>query len=225
MTLQRQLLNRDLCLPGLVIASLLFALSLTPSLLPRPYLLQALLSGFIIIAGYGIGVFLVALWRYLGLSVINDRLRRALRAVSLLICAALLIQSLLYWQDWQNELRTQMGMELLGSGLEFAVIGEQQQWPVDLLGKFDSGECRAGPNQTSPATLFAGFRGSGLCWNEQGIAGHGGGFCSAFNHRGARLSHKPTHKPVELNELSPSFSLTSSVCRSAITGRNRCDGQ
>jgi uncharacterized membrane protein len=122
MTLQRQLLKRDLCLPGLVIASLLFALSLTPSLLPRPYLSQALLSGFIMIAGYSIGVLLVALWQYLGLSGINDRQRRVLHAVTILICAALLIQSLLYWQDWQNELRTRMGMELLGFGLEFAVI-------------------------------------------------------------------------------------------------------
>ena len=74
MTLQRQLLNRDLCLPGLVIASLLFALSLTPSLLPRPYLMQALLSGFIMIAGYGIGLWLVAVWQYLDLPVGGDRM-------------------------------------------------------------------------------------------------------------------------------------------------------
>ena len=42
---------------GLVFATLLFAASLSPSLLPRPYLVQGLLSGLSTAVGYGVGVF------------------------------------------------------------------------------------------------------------------------------------------------------------------------
>jgi len=40
----------------LLLGTLFFALSLTPSLLPRPNLMQGLISGFALVFGYGIGV-------------------------------------------------------------------------------------------------------------------------------------------------------------------------
>ena len=52
---------------GLIWATILFAISLTPSLLPRIYVVQGLLSGIALAVGYGIGVALAWLWIYLEL--------------------------------------------------------------------------------------------------------------------------------------------------------------
>ena len=41
---------------GLVVGTLFFALSLTPSLLPRSALIQGLVSGILFAVGYGLGV-------------------------------------------------------------------------------------------------------------------------------------------------------------------------
>jgi uncharacterized membrane protein len=54
---------------GLTFATLFFALSLTPSLIPRTYLTQGALSGASAALGYGIGIFFRWLWRYLELPV------------------------------------------------------------------------------------------------------------------------------------------------------------
>ena len=50
---------------GLAVATFFFAASLTPSLLPRKFIVQGLLSGFALAAGYGVGVALVALYHFL----------------------------------------------------------------------------------------------------------------------------------------------------------------
>ena len=49
---------------GLVVATLFFAASLSPSLLPRHFAVQGLLSGLAIAVGYGMGVALSWLWNY-----------------------------------------------------------------------------------------------------------------------------------------------------------------
>jgi uncharacterized membrane protein len=46
-----------LSFPGTLAGSLFFAASLTPSLLPRTFLTQGLISGLSIAVGYGIGTF------------------------------------------------------------------------------------------------------------------------------------------------------------------------
>lgn len=52
---------------GLVLGALFFSASLTPTLLPRNFLTQGVLSGSALAAGYGIGVFGGWLWAYLEL--------------------------------------------------------------------------------------------------------------------------------------------------------------
>lgn len=52
---------------GTLLALVFFAASLTPSLMPRPWLIQGLLAGTCAAVGYMIGVFLGWLWRYLEL--------------------------------------------------------------------------------------------------------------------------------------------------------------
>jgi uncharacterized membrane protein len=48
---------RSFSLSGLLLGTLFFAASLTPSLLPRSFTTQGILSGVCFAAGYGIGVF------------------------------------------------------------------------------------------------------------------------------------------------------------------------
>lgn len=58
---------------GLVLGTLFFAASLTPSLLPRTYVTP--LSGVAMACGYGLGVLLAALWFWLELPEAKDRVR------------------------------------------------------------------------------------------------------------------------------------------------------
>ncbi|MEM7317320.1 MAG: alpha/beta-hydrolase N-terminal domain-containing protein, partial [Planctomycetota bacterium] len=61
---------------GLVVATLFFSASVTPSLLPRNYLVQGLLSGFAIAMGYGVGICLVVLYEFLQFRRPTERLQK-----------------------------------------------------------------------------------------------------------------------------------------------------
>ncbi len=50
---------------GLVVATLFFSASITPSLLPRNYIVQGLLSGFAIAVGYAVGICGLLLYDFL----------------------------------------------------------------------------------------------------------------------------------------------------------------
>jgi uncharacterized membrane protein len=90
---------------------LFLAASLTPSLLPRPYEVQGVLSGLSFASGYGLGVAGLALWRYLQLPLTGSRLARAVRVVAVVICALSALGSLWQAARWQNSIRQMMGME------------------------------------------------------------------------------------------------------------------
>jgi uncharacterized membrane protein len=94
-------------LPGAVF----FAASLTPSLLPRPFVLQGVLSGLSFAAGYGLGAAATALWHYLQLPVLPARAARVSWHVATALC--LLVVTVSLWQaaNWQNSVRRLMGME------------------------------------------------------------------------------------------------------------------
>src|SRR5690606_16189743 len=71
-------LDRHFSFPGLLLGSILFALSLTPSLLPRTEIVQGILSGCCFAIGYGLGNLVHWLWVFLGLRVPPGRVTRAL---------------------------------------------------------------------------------------------------------------------------------------------------
>ncbi len=106
-------LDPRLSLPCLLPAAVFLAASLTPSLLPRPMLVQAVLSGLSFAVGYGLGAGWIALWRYLGLPAFGGRLARASGIVAAVICVSLVVVSLWHAVHWQNSLREIMGMEEL----------------------------------------------------------------------------------------------------------------
>jgi uncharacterized membrane protein len=115
--------GRSLSAPGLMLAAVFFASSLTPSLIPRDYLPQGILSGIAFAAGYLAGVGLDQLWTYLELPEPRDGPRRLLVPVALAICVALCVGFLWQASAWQNGVRTAMRMEPVHSARPFEVAG------------------------------------------------------------------------------------------------------
>lgn len=96
--------------PGLLAGSVFFALSLTPSLLPRTETVQGVLSGCCFALGYGFGNLAHWLWGYLGLKVPPGRVTRALGVLVALVCIGLVLLALFYSNSWQNSVRAVMGL-------------------------------------------------------------------------------------------------------------------
>jgi uncharacterized membrane protein len=96
---------------GLTVATLFFAASLAPSLLPRNFFVQGILSGFALAVGYGVGVFLVWLWQYLELRRPGEKLERTSKGITTVVVGILAVYFL--WREtiWQNSLRALMEME------------------------------------------------------------------------------------------------------------------
>jgi uncharacterized membrane protein len=93
---------------GLLAAAIFFAASLTPSLVPRTFALQGVLSGLSLAAGYGVGALLRWLWSYLGLPLPRGRARRALVAAGAVIGAVAALSFLARATEWQNSVRALM---------------------------------------------------------------------------------------------------------------------
>ena len=86
----------------MLVGGLVFALSLTPSLLPREYLMQGLLSGLAFAVGYGAGALGAWLWKFLELPRPRGRTRAMLIAASsgaVAIVAGVALWRLAIWQD------------------------------------------------------------------------------------------------------------------------------
>lgn len=94
-----------------VAASLFFAVSLAPSMLPRPAAIQGILSGLSLSAGYGLGALATWFWHYLQLPVPRAKWRSRLVCISAVFCAYIVLFFLWQAAGWQNTLRDLMGME------------------------------------------------------------------------------------------------------------------
>jgi len=107
--------------PGLLIATLFFSGSLTPSLVPRTWATQGVLSGFSLAAGYGVGVFGRWLWEYLELPLPRAWIQRgaSLVATGLTITTALVF--LRSAAEWQNSIRLLMELPPVDSAQPFRV--------------------------------------------------------------------------------------------------------
>lgn len=108
----------DLNYPGLVVATLFFALSVTPSLVPRDWLFQGLVSGINAALGYGVGCLLEWLFRLWVKPRIADRVpppptwvRDAVKAAVLVTAALGAAFMLVQSARWQREITALMGME------------------------------------------------------------------------------------------------------------------
>lgn len=96
---------------GLLVGAVFFAFSLTPSLLPRPFLIQGALSGVSLAAGYGLGVAGLALWNYLQIPLLRGRAALLAKVFVALITIGVALTFLWQASHWQNSIRGLMGMD------------------------------------------------------------------------------------------------------------------
>lgn len=101
---------------GLVTATVFFAWSVTPSLLPRDWLFQGLISGLNAAIGYGVGCLLE--WGFrrlirprLRFRTPSLRIRYAVKVTILTICLLTAIYMLVLSADWQRQIYGLMDME------------------------------------------------------------------------------------------------------------------
>ncbi len=114
---------RTLTTGGLAGAALFASMSLTPSLLPRSWVVQGVLTGLCALSGYGIGTFLgwaAKTFDFRGL--LTARVRRTLRWVLLAATAVSIALTLYLAVGWQQESRAALGVAPLSAGGAWGVI-------------------------------------------------------------------------------------------------------
>lgn len=96
---------------GLFVGSILYLLSYTPSLMPRAWLLQAIVGGISFAIGYGIGTFLSWVFRGLfGYEFPIDAKRAAWTILPATMLVLTLVMLFLY-SGWQEDIRALTGFE------------------------------------------------------------------------------------------------------------------
>ncbi|NEW38815.1 hypothetical protein GV792_26520 [Nocardia cyriacigeorgica] len=107
----------DLNYVGLVVATVFFALSVTPSLVPRDWMFQGLISGINAAIGYGVGCvleWLFRLWvrpRLTKIPAPPTWVRYGVKSAVLLTAAVTAGYMLVQSARWQREITALMGME------------------------------------------------------------------------------------------------------------------
>ncbi|PVA07778.1 alpha/beta hydrolase [Thalassorhabdomicrobium marinisediminis] len=99
----------------LFLGLLFFAASLTPTLIPRSWLVQGILGGLVMGVGYLIGRIGVSLWRLMELPEPTGRAVRIAQVILGLPVLPVLAGCLFRARDWQNSIRERMGLELVDS--------------------------------------------------------------------------------------------------------------
>ncbi len=114
---------RSLSGVGLLLGALFVAASLTPSLVPRGSLVQGLLSGLSLAAGYGLGVALRAGWYALQLPGPQGGMRWHGTLAAMAACMVLMGAAVWQAAVWQNRLRALMEMPPLEASHPATVLG------------------------------------------------------------------------------------------------------
>ncbi len=100
-----------------------FCISLTPSLLPRPVMLQGVLSGIVFAVGYCAGISVLWVWRFLQLpglpGAVRLRVTIGLTVIASIAAAVTLVRA----PVWQNSLRDIMGMDPIETIAPFQIVG------------------------------------------------------------------------------------------------------
>lgn len=112
---------------------LFFCASLTPSLLPRPPILQGVLGGISLAVGYAIAKMIIAVWRFMQLRDLNEQ--NALRvSLGLLgVWGVVSIVTLSRMTVWQNSIRSRMQMPDVDSSYPTSVVATSIVVAIVLL--------------------------------------------------------------------------------------------
>jgi uncharacterized membrane protein len=125
---------RSLSGTGLLLGTLFFAASLTPTLIPRTYLTQGVLGGGVFAIGYGLGVFWRWLWSYMELPTPQARTLRIANLAIAIFCAVVAAAFLWRTAEWQNSIRVLMELEPVTSAHPFKVCALAAATFLILLG-------------------------------------------------------------------------------------------
>jgi uncharacterized membrane protein len=106
---------------GLAVGTLFFAASLTPSLLPRHFVVQGVLSGLALAVGYGVGVLSVWLWTYLEIGQPSELTQLVAKRITTAVVAIAAAWFLWRATIWQNSIRQLMDMEPVESAYPLRV--------------------------------------------------------------------------------------------------------
>lgn len=113
--------------PGIAIGLLFWWLSLSPTLIPRGWIVQAVSSGVCLALGYGIGTLMgrvgAPLMARFGVSV-TDAAERRVRIGLAAAWAIVVVIGMIVFPGWQNEARGLVAMPLLGwwEGVPMALL-------------------------------------------------------------------------------------------------------
>lgn len=98
---------------GVVVGLLFLAASLTPSLIPRETIVQGVLSGVSLCAGYGTGIVGRWVWHYLEIPTPGRKVGHAVFVFTTALALIIAVATVRAWASWQDSLRDLMGMEPL----------------------------------------------------------------------------------------------------------------
>ncbi|ESR23758.1 hypothetical protein N177_2988 [Lutibaculum baratangense AMV1] len=98
----------------LLLGIFFFSASLTPSLIPRDWVVQGVFAGLVTAIGYMLGQFLLSLWRAIELPRLSGRAARIAHAVVAVPVLSMWLLAVVRAAHWQDTVRTRVGMEPAG---------------------------------------------------------------------------------------------------------------
>ena len=119
---------------GLVVATVFLSASVTPSLLPRHFLTQGLLSGFAVAIGYGVGIALTYFYHFLQFREPQGKTRSISQWIAAGAAAIVFIASIWQMTAWQNSIRQLMEMPLVETAYPYRTAGIAIAFAALLIG-------------------------------------------------------------------------------------------
>ncbi len=129
---------------AIIAAGAFFALSLSPSLVPRSPAIQGVLSGLSAAVGFWVGLGLVWIWNFLELPVLRGKTDKVFKAAVAFVTAALVFYFLWLTSSWQDSARELMRLEPLTGAYApiAAVVAAPTAFVLLLIGYGFSWVCR-----------------------------------------------------------------------------------
>ena len=118
---------------SIALGMLFFCASLTPSLLPRPPILQGLLGGVSLWVGYGFGKAQIAAWRFMELREFGQQQSTIISRGLLSVMALLSAFTLSRMAGWQNSIRSRMQLPDVDSSYPLSVAATSIVVAIVLL--------------------------------------------------------------------------------------------
>lgn len=115
-------ISRHFSTTGLLVGTFFFAMSLSPTLLPRTATVQGVISALSLTAGYGIGVICHWLWVYLELPTPRARIQKIVLLGATVGCTLFALAFLWQATGWQNRVRALMEVEEF-TGIQPLLVG------------------------------------------------------------------------------------------------------